>query len=548
MAVTDPARSMNTEGIPNSGVRFSFVAKTDLPRLAWCLHLQRGCDVARVTHGEWVETTGRSFFEGAWAGNLREEGFDETFMTGTGATLRREGLLLVTPGHTLDRLNLVRKGDELYVSNSLAYVLAMSREQLDPRFPFYDSCISSIKFGLNKYERTIVTKSGAKVNLFYACNVLVDTNLVLHVTPKKVSPPFVDYNDYRSYLDATAQRIVRNAGDPRRKARYVPLATVSRGYDSPAAMAIAKAAGCKEAFTFRNSRGTSADEDCGTTIGNHMDMAVREFDRLEYRNHADFPEILNSGGPNEFLSFGESLGGRLLFTGFHGDKIWDKNCEKVSTDLVRGDSSGASLTELRLRVGFLHLPVPFVGGDSHPSIHAISNSDEMGNWSLGNLYDRPIARRIVEEAGVPRVLFGQQKRAAGVYVPGESLRATMGESSFTDFQKFYDHHRNALASCKMHCMKLVKRLVYYNLLAAKLCAMARHRFGARFLRIPFLIPHRLAMLSYGYLGREAYLFHWGVEKLVSRYRSTASQQPVLRSASAEVDSTSVGTPLTNSSA
>ena len=41
-----------------------------------------------------------------------------------------------------------------------------------------------------------------------------------------------------------------------------------------------------------------------------------------------------------------------------------------------------------------------------PEIEYLACSDEMAPWSLGNDYDRPIPRRIVEEAGIPRALFG----------------------------------------------------------------------------------------------------------------------------------------------
>ncbi len=35
----------------------------------------------------------------------------------------------------------------------------------------------------------------------------------------------------------------------------------------------------------------------------------------------------------------------------------------------------------------------------------------MKHWSIGTDYDRPIPRRIAEDAGVPRQSFGQEKRA-----------------------------------------------------------------------------------------------------------------------------------------
>jgi hypothetical protein len=45
----------------------------------------------------------------------------------------------------------------------------------------------------------------------------------------------------------------------------------------------------------------------------------------------------------------------------------------------------------------------------------------MDPWRLGNTYDRPIARRIAEEAGLPRHMFGQSKMGSVVIFPRPSI-------------------------------------------------------------------------------------------------------------------------------
>lgn len=500
-------------------IRFEFVPCPRLPRLAWCLELEQGSSVATVLHGDAVETGAHGFFEGAWAGELPRGDFDSGFMTGTGARLLEDALLLVTPDHTLDRLNVLRKDAVLRVSNSLPFLLARAREELAPDFLFYDSYVASIKQGLNKFEREIPTKGGRSIRFLYCANALVDETRALRVLPKKRSPAFASFAEYKTYLDATVARIVRNAADARRRVRYSPIAAVSRGYDSPAALVVAMGAGCRQALTFRDSRGDVSDEDCGTPIAERLGARVREFGRLDYRQYPDYPEIENSGGPADFLSFGDSPSGTLLFTGFHGDKLWDKNCDKVSRDMVRGDSSGSSLTEYRLRVGVLNLPVPFIGVDSHPELYAVANSAEMAPWSVGSLYDRPIARRIVEEAGIPRDLFGQKKRAAGVVVTAEGIAGTMTAPSLADFERFVAERWDLRKSVKVHALKLVKSLAYVNQGAATVVRRLAHKSGVQLPRVPFLIPRKLDMLAYGYVGRESLLFHWGVEKLTARYRA-----------------------------
>jgi hypothetical protein len=507
------------------GLSFEFVRCPELPQLSWCLEIEDGAHAVRVLHGAAVETGPRGFFEGAWAGDFTRGDFESDFMTGTGAKLVEGVLMLVTPNHTLDRLNVLRKDGVLYVSNSLPFVLARSQEELDADFLFYDSYVASIKQGLKKFERHIPTKSGLSIRFLYCCNALLKDDRALVVLPKVRSPAFATFAEYKAFLDETVLRIARNGADARRHVRYSPMAAVSRGYDSPTALVVALAVGCRQAVTFRHSRGGLTDEDCGTPIAERLGVKVREFGRLDYRQYPDFPEVENSGGPADFLSFGESLRGTLLFTGFHGDKLWDKNCDKISRDIVRGDSSGASLTEYRLRVGYTNLPVPFIGVDSHPELYAIANSREMAPWSVGNLYDRPIARRIVEEAGIPRELFGQKKRAAGVVVTTEGIAGTMSARSLADFNRFAEERWDWLKTANVSALRLVKTIAYVNQAATTVAKRLAYKAGLRLPRVPCVIPRKLDMLAFGYVGKESLLFHWGVEKLIARYQAALTQRP-----------------------
>ena len=71
------------------------------------------------------------------------------------------------------------------------------------------------------------------------------------------------------------------------------------------------------------------------------------------------------------------------------------------------------MTEYRLRVGFINYPPLFLLGPCIEQIGRISNSTEMAPWSVGGSYDRPIARRFLEESGVPGDLFGVRKQGSG---------------------------------------------------------------------------------------------------------------------------------------
>ena len=79
--------------------------------------------------------------------------------------------------------------------------------------------------------------------------------------------------------------------------------------------------------------------------------------------------------------------------------------------MVIANQFSKGYSEFRLRVGFAHVPVPRIGTRYPATLNRISRSTELAPYSLGGSYDRPIARRIAEEAGVPREAFGQVKTA-----------------------------------------------------------------------------------------------------------------------------------------
>ncbi len=107
----------------------------------------------------------------------------------------------------------------------------------------------------------------------------------------------------------------------------------------------------------------------------------------------------------------EVVAGRAVLSGWYGDSMWGLDGAPWK-DLVRSgrSSAGDGLGEFRLRTGFMHVPVPAFGFNRAAVVRAISESEDMRPWRLGTDYDRPISRRIVEESGVPRHLFGVEKQ------------------------------------------------------------------------------------------------------------------------------------------
>jgi hypothetical protein len=93
-----------------------------------------------------------------------------------------------------------------------------------------------------------------------------------------------------------------------------------------------------------------------------------------------------------------------------GDVLWDKNSVR-SEWLRRKDTSGARFGEVRLEQGVLLCSPVFWGCQWESQILALSHLPEMQAWTLGSSYDRPVPRRLLEEAGVARHSFGTHKRA-----------------------------------------------------------------------------------------------------------------------------------------
>ena len=136
------------------------------------------------------------------------------------------------------------------------------------------------------------------------------------------------------------------------------------------------------------------------------------------------------------------LPGSLLLTGHHGDGLWDP-VEPASDCIERKGFSGMGLHEFRLRTDFVTVPVVFIGALRHRDIRAISGSEEMQPFSIGGDYDRPMARRIVEEAGVPRALFGQKKKAVNVNL--FHAERMMSDRSRNDMEAFINRRVGASA-------------------------------------------------------------------------------------------------------
>jgi hypothetical protein len=309
-----------------------------------------------------------------------------------------------------------------------------------------------------------------------------------------------------------------NANSPLRQVHYEPLATVSRGYDSPACAILAREIGCTEAVTFVKGRqehawAVSDNDDKGTAIAALLNLDVSEYSREDYLYAAGFPEAeflaTGNGGDDIVMSvIGERLYGKLFFTGFRGDTVWDLSVKvtEESQYFKTKDPSGASLGEFRLRIGFIHVPVPALTFTRHADLYQIGMSDEMRPWRLGNNYDRPIPRRLIESKGVVREMFGQEKRAiTQPFWIDKDNKAMFGKDSYEDLMQYTE---------KMHDKKTIR--VDLQRRWADLLLAVFWRGSPLFdkLKIRFPLSQKLI------LSGSCYRVHWAVEKLMPRYQIT----------------------------
>ena len=113
--------------------------------------------------------------------------------------------------------------------------------------------------------------------------------------------------------------------------------------------------------------------------------------------------------------FSGSLDGKLLVTGRHGDNFWSLKRQRALSrfqDVTARGMIGQNNLEFPLRSGFLDFHLPFIGAIHAPQLGKIAISKAMLPWDISGDYNRPIARRIVKSAGVPRDAFCIKKRVA----------------------------------------------------------------------------------------------------------------------------------------
>ncbi len=382
------------------------------PKLAWVAQFAGGADAVTVWHGPCVETAPDWIVEAVWAGPFETGDFDRTDLVfGTGVRVRGDRVTFVSSGSTLDRLWYCRHGQTWTVSNSLPGLLAMGGLALREDYANYPHDLYTVMNGLDACVKALPADP-VDVRVVYFRNLVYAGGALTETDKPDAATQFTAFASYHDFLVQTAHALAVNLGSASRRCRIAPLTSISSGYDSPATAVIAKHAGCSQAVTIADSSSLWRGSDSGEAVARRLGLVCRTYRQV--RNTCPHEEAVwaATGRPGDLnltlFDYPEPL--CLFFSGYHGDRVWGRSRQTVTDPFAGAGFSGRGFGEWRLLRGVFHCPVPFWAYRHITETRAISFSPEMEPWVLNNDYDRPIARRLIEEAGVPRGTFAVRKK------------------------------------------------------------------------------------------------------------------------------------------
>lgn len=501
-------------------MKFKYIQIDSLPRLAWCARVCKGNDTVIVYHGSQVEQMPDFFIEGAWNGKFTSDGFaTATILCGTGAMIDSGQLRFCSSTDKLSPIFSIRKPDTIHVSNSPLFLLSAAEEEPDPIYPFYGYDLIRIwRQGLHCPDGTFKTASKTPLHIHICTIMTVERDLSASFEPHPLDDCPKNYEQYKQLLTNGVKEVFRNSEDPQRQVSYSPLAMTSKGYDSGATSALAASAGCKEAITLIDSCCDDPTADSGADIARTMGMNCAEYDRWAYRNKkkpvdAEFALFtLSNNAP--VAACEEILNRRILITGHFG-VIWDKSKPKNFNSLCETGSkkvAGMGQLEFRLRVGFQTFTPPYIGARHNQAIHKITNSDQMKNWRIGGHYDRPIPRRIIEEAGVPRGEFAIKKKAGGHATYNRADHFSV--RGLKDYKQFVKKSHASIPRSRYILWYLLaqgQHLLWRLLRTRRKQAVPTSKYQRRF---PFLLNSSPLRIPWKHM----FLFQWAFDSLRERYQ------------------------------
>lgn len=424
-------------------MKLSYLPSPHLPPLAWVAVTSPESSTIAVTHGRYVETHPGFFVEGAWAGDFEAGRIQESdTVFGSGCGLADGSVTFASCTATTDFLYHSDDIDHFAIANSLPLLLAFLDDQLQPACKDYGRINMSILNGIRQYRPDIPTRKGHVTRVMHG-NIRFCAD-GFSLVEKPLPPNFQTFEDYRGFMQGRIRELFANARHPARRNPMQVFSTQSKGYDSTAVNALAAPYGVDKVFTSPQSKerrsfylGKHVDQpsDDGTPICESLGLACIPIDRLQFQKGLAHEQYYWSGLDNNpdlnllhIHAYIEKP--TLLLTGNLGE-IWytseaigKARLPTFNDELIRWDQAGHGLGEVRLVAGMVQVAVPFIGARNRKDMLKITDDSSMDAYRLGGGYDRPIPRRIAEEAGVPREIFGQIKLASIVHLPTPNVPFT----------------------------------------------------------------------------------------------------------------------------
>lgn len=430
-------------------------------KLTWVARLAEGTGDLVVLHGPMVEVADDWVAEAVWAGNFAAGDFDRTdIVFGTGIRVRQDHVVFVSSGTVFDRLVYCHSHDKWFFSNSLPALLAIAGLNLRDDYPDYSRDARSITKGLENRIRTIPTDGEDIISVFFK-NLVFDGRCVEEHAKIDTAPHFSDFQTYYDFLVATARVLGESCASPDRQHRVIPLSSISSGYDSCATAAISRFAGCEDTVSIKESTSFWRGSDSGAEIAKTLGMSCKEYGRTA--KHYPMEEAIwaAEGRPGIMnwtqFDYPEPL--CLFFTGCHGEKLWDRVNHDHPDPFVRRDPSSLGFCEFRLLRGVFQSPMPFWAVRRSTELRTITASEEMRPWYMNRDYDKPIARRIVEDAGVVRNAFGILNKNSSLEHP---FRWPYSPDAQERFERYLQIR--GLPTCSKAKISLMRRMARADLL------------------------------------------------------------------------------------
>lgn len=378
----------------------------------------------------------------------------------------------------------------------------------------YQKDMCSGLFGIDRQITSSPLRDGLTLEYFRCCDIIIRPTFEIVKQNRKSGLEFKSYADYLEKVRSVLERLRDNATDTARPKPYGMLTTISQGYDAPASSALVKEIGCDRAITF--NRPVHYADDSGADIAYELGYSIIiECDAYKYMTDTNLNEAENIAtgdiGPGLLGGYRQEFADSLLFLGTRGDSLWEKNHANVNNrqDFTVGNTlqqCSHSYVETCLDVNAVCVHIPMLGVDRWSDLSLISRSGDLEQYSTGNDYDRPIARRILQDRGIDGAMFGQKKNGMGVsyhfYNYSRILRR-MSPAAGTSLSRFKNEFRyNKL---KM----LAQRFKFYS---AELPAYMNYMAGK--LHLPLKFKKKEQYIS---SPQSILLLHWSIDIIKKRY-------------------------------